>query len=408
MIITDKDRGDQYIRPSYMFDEEKIKAEYGSVDNWYYRNARWVASFYNQNTSSFTGNRSSNSSSPNTFSDRWANSPVAQIMENYRYLFGEQENFNFAYLMQDEHGGQVPAPFIKGKKLQNLILFMQGNIRKLLAASKLSVESLNPSRVSKKMEELALLELKRDFKDMFDQIERDFGIGFRPEGMQQGDMDEIIDMHSRTPVDKMEGYGLDILNDISNKNNLREKMIKAYTDAVIGRYCGILNTERGGRVHIQVIPPYNMIIDQSKDDDYNMEAEFVGYIEYLSPEEIRQKWVLDQDERNKITQIANEFDRAGSLINGYNTASTSLGFEWISTNPGRRHVACVTTYWLAEHEYEQDGDHKLVTKDDDGNKEITYLRIHRSTIIGNCVMKNFGPDDNVVYHPNLTISRCFL
>jgi len=407
MIITDKDRGDQYIRPSYMFDEEKIKAEYGSVDNWYYRNARWVASFYNQNTSSFTGNRSSNSSSPNTFSDRWANSPVAQIMENYRYLFGEQENFNFAYLMQDEHGGQVPAPFIKGKKLQNLILFMQGNIRKLLAASKLSVESLNPSRVSKKMEELALLELKRDFKDMFDQIERDFGIGFRPEGMQQGDMDEIIDMHSRTPVDKMEGYGLDILNDISNKNNLREKMIKAYTDAVIGRYCGILNTERGGRVHIQVIPPYNMIIDQSKDDDYNMEAEFVGYIEYLSPEEIRQKWVLDQDERNKITQIANEFDRAGSLINGYNTASTSLGFEWISTNPGRRHVACVTTYWLAEHEYEQDGDHKLVTKDDDGNKEITYLRIHRSTIIGNCVMKNFGPDDNVVYHPNLTYLPMF-
>jgi len=203
MIITDKDRGDQYIRPSYMFDEEKIKAEYGSVDNWYYRNARWVASFYNQNTSSFTGNRSSNSSSPNTFSDRWANSPVAQIMENYRYLFGEQENFNFAYLMQDEHGGQVPAPFIKGKKLQNLILFMQGNIRKLLAASKLSVESLNPSRVSKKMEELALLELKRDFKDMFDQIERDFGIGFRPEGMQQGDMDEIIDMHSRTPVEVM-------------------------------------------------------------------------------------------------------------------------------------------------------------------------------------------------------------
>ncbi len=408
MIISDNDRSDEYRRPDYIFDEEEIKEKYGDVDRWYVKNARWVASHYNQRNGSFLSNGGSDSkNSPNTFQTRWSNSPVAEILENYKYLFGEQENFNFNYLMQDEHGGQVPAPFIKGKKLHNLILFMQGNMRKLLAASKLSVESLNPHRVSKKMEELQLLELKRDFKEMFDKIEREFGIGFRPEGMQSGEMDDIIGAHADSPVDKMEGYGLDIINDISNKNNIRERMIKAYTDAVIGRYCGLLNTERGGRVHIQVIPPYNLIVDQSKDDDYNSEAEFCGYVEYLSPEEISQKWALTDPERSKLNELADQIDQGGGLLDMYNTPDSGLGFEWISTSPGRRHITCVTSYWMAEHDFEEDGDKELIVKGDDGEEKVTYLRIHKATIIGNCIMKNFGVDNNVVYHPNLTYLPMF-
>lgn len=403
MLIPTTEKSIEYIRPQYLFDENEIIENYGSVDNWYIANARWVASHYNMRDRLFLdGGTDGSTNLPNqNFFSRWGDSPVAEIQQNYKYLFGEQENFNYNYLINDEKGGQVPTPFIKGKKLQNLILFMQGNMRKLMSASRISVESLNPSRVSKKMEELQMMELKRDFEEWFKKIEEQSGVGFYPEGMNQGSIDDAILEHARTPVDKMEGYGLDVLNDVANKNNLREKMIKAYTDVVIGRYCGTYVTERGGRMHIQTIPPYNLIYDNSKDDDFNMEAEFTGFIEYLSPEEVGQKWHLTKKERDLLDSLAVASDESGGLLSQYQIPQAQLGFEWVGTGARRRHLSCVTTFWLSEHYMEDENGKPMRTKGDEGEEYVSYLRIHKATIIANAVMKDYGLDTNVVYHPNL-------
>lgn len=413
MILADKDtsKGISYERPSNIFNEADLKEEYGSVEAWYAQCARWVASNYNRRAGSLTDSSSDSVGTGESVSTNRTrtNLPVDEILENFRFFFGEQENMPYRYLTQDHKGGQLPVPFVNGQQIFRLIEVMNGGVRNLMRASKISVESLNPSRLSKKMEMLNLLETKRAFKNVFDEMERDMGLSFRPEGMQGGDIEDIIEKVEKSPIDKMEEYGLDVVNDIINKNSMKDKMVLAQKFAVIGRYCATYFTERGGRVYLQVIPPYSLILDASKDSDFNEEPEFIGFIEFLTPEEINQKWRLTADEKSLLKDLVSTTAQDDSLrifSERLNSGIPGNGFQWINTvGASSRHIACVTCFWLAEvDESDVDGSDDAsplrVVRDDDETVD-TYLQVHRATLIGNVVMKGYGREKNVVYHPNL-------
>jgi hypothetical protein len=116
---------------------------------------------------------------------------------------------------------------------------------------------------------------------------------------------------------------------------------------------------------------------------------------------------LDKDERKKLNELADTTDAAAGELDYYNTPDANLGFEWVGTGNNRRQLACVTSFWYSEHEEEIEGGEKMVTKNDDGEEKISFLKIHRTTIIANAVMKEWGLDENVVYHPNLTYLPMF-
>lgn len=393
-----------YDRPDNYFDKKKIEEKYGSIENWYAQNVRHIATHYN-----ISSNRDEVKTEGKRSTKRWAeNSPVDQIINNYRYFMGTQENFNFAYLTEDEKGGELPAPYVKGEQIFELIEYMRGGIRKVLNSTKISIESLEPSKISKKLEKVKMIRLKKDLTEFFNQTQEKFGMGFFPEGIGNGiDLDEAVEKVMKSPIDEMEEYGLDLVNDIINRNRLKDQMMRAFTDCAIGRYCGVYVDELHGRPYTEVIPPYNLILDLSNDSDYNESAEFVGWVTFMSPEEIYYRYDLDDEERELVKDMSITDPGIGfDLLNHYNSSTGSdIGFNWWGGPDGRnyRQVAVVTGFWITEVP-----ETKKAKKKKGGGKEITpihgndserysYLRIDRGTIIGNAILTDYGQDYNVVY-----------
>jgi len=150
-----------------------------------------------------------------------------------------------------------------------MLEYMRGGIRKIINSTKISVESLDPSKVSKKLEQVQLIKMKKELAEFFNNSLEQFGMGFFPEGIGNNiDMDEAMEKVMKSPIDEMEEYGLDLINDIVSRNRLKDTMMKAFTDAAIGRYCGVYVDEVNGRPYTEVIPPYNLILDMSNDSDY--------------------------------------------------------------------------------------------------------------------------------------------
>jgi hypothetical protein len=393
-----------YDRPDSYFDKKEIEKKYGSLENWYAQNVRFISAHYN-----IAANTDENRREGREGVKRWAEmTPVDQIINNYRYFMGTQENFNFAYLTEDEKGGELPAPYVKGEQIFELMEYMRGGIRKIINSSKISVESLEPSKISKKMDKVQMIKLKRDLAEFFNGVQQDFGMGFFPEGIGNDvDMDDAIEKVMKSPIDEMEEYGLDLINDIVSRNRLKDTMMRAFTDCAIGRYCGIYVDEMHGRPYTEVIPPYNLILDFGNDSDYNEKAEFVGWVSFMTPEEISYRYDLTDEERELVKDMSITDPGIGfELLNHYNGGSGSdVGFNWWGGPNGNnyRQVAVVTGFWITEVPED-----KKVKKDKKGGKKAepihgndseryTYLRIDRATIIGNAIITDYGQDYNVVY-----------
>jgi len=392
-----------YDRPDSYFDKKKIEEEYGSIENWYAQNVRYIATHYNIASNTDEVKREGKRSTK-----RWAEaSPVDQIINNYRYFMGTQENFNFAYLTEDDKGGELPAPYVKGEQIFELIEYMRGGIRKVLNSTKIAIESLEPSKISKKLEKVQMIKLKKELTEFFNQTQEQFGMGFFPEGIGNNiDLDEAVEKVMKSPIDEMEEYGLDLINDIINRNRLKDQMMRAFTDCAVGRYCGVFVDEMHGRPYTEVIPPYNLIVDFSNDSDYNETAEFVGWVTFMTPEEIYYRYDLTDEERELVKEMSITTPGIGfELLNHYNGSSGSdIGFNWWGGPDGRnyRQVAVVTGFWITEVPEDKKVNKKKGGKDitpvhGNDSERYTYLRIDRATMIGNAILTDYGQDYNVVY-----------
>jgi len=409
-----------YDRPDSYFDKKEIEKKYGSLENWYAQNVRFISAHYNIAANTDEVRRDGKEGVK-----RWAEmTPVDQIINNYRYFMGTQENFNFAYLTEDEKGGELPAPYVKGEQVFELMEYMRGGIRKIINSSKISIESLNPSKISKKMEKVRLIKLKKDLSEFFNNTQEKFGMGFFPEGIGNDvDMDEAVERALKSPIDEMEEYGLDLINDIVTRNRLKDTMMKAFTDCAIGRYCGVYVDEMHGRPYTEVIPPYNLILDFGNDSDYNEKAEFVGWVSFMTPEEIYYRYDLSDEERELVKDMSIADPGIGfELLNHYNGSNgTDVGFNWWGGPNGNnyRQVAVVTGFWLTEvpedkkmKKGKKEGKEAAPIHGNDSER-YTYLRIDRATLIGNAIITDYGQDYNVVYdsmdpsRPMLPV-RCFI
>lgn len=402
-MIIDKTHSVAYDidRPSNLFTKENLKDKFeDSEDQYYIKHARWIASRYNLERST----RYSHKESKSGLQQSNERSTVDQILSNYAYVLGEQENMTYAYLTQDSEGGELQAPFTKGEQIYRLVEFMKGGLRTLLNNAKVSVESLDPSKQSKKMERVQNIEMKKKLLPLFEQMEAETGLGYYPEGMGQTDLDSALEELSMSPSDKLEMYGLDILTDTVNRNRLQDQMLRAAADAIIGRHASMYAEVNMGRVITQVIPPYTRILDDSTDDDFRSKDEYTGFIEQLTPEEITAKWNLTPEERELLPELLSNANMYGN----YNqpSAGSSFNFKWIgSTISGsNRHIACATVFFISEipSDGKVEGGEVRAREGDRYSKGEDYadFRLERAVLIGNAIIKAYGPDTNVVYSPN--------
>lgn len=391
-----------YEKPRQDLTVDEIEKEYGSLDNWYANNARYVASIYNRGIN-FNDFEEKNQRGRYTNQDI---DEIDQIIENYRYYLGNQHNFNYSYLGEDTDGNLMQAPFIKGQKVGSIIDYMRGSFLRMLKGVRVSVESISQISQDKRKKKIQ----KVMFKERMEQLLKEIpAVQINPVDMKEGDtMQDIIDAIKREPIDEAEVIGYDSAQDIMIRNNYVETGLRSFTDAVIGRFTGIHPFAVNGHVYWKVIPPYLLIRDTSINDDYNRSCMEVGYVEYLTPNQIFNKFPeIPADERKKINEMWNEPDSAN--VEGWFTQNSGhpVNFNWFNVNPSERnrYIAVVTTFWRSQKDPDggmlsdeskeanpldhSNGKHEGVT-----TAEETF---RTATIVGNRFMYRYGEVENVIY-----------
>jgi hypothetical protein len=396
-----------YQPPRQDLTDKQIVEQYGSFDAYDKQMVRYCCTFYNRPNEFYDIFYQQIPSVQSTLKKR-PYSPVLQILENYRYYNGEQFNFNYAFLSKTVTGEEVPAPFIPGQKIYQVVEFLKGSYASVIRNAKLRCRSLSKQAEGNRYKLLTLALLKFNYKEIFDLMEESGSMTMQPVPEDKMETRESIYKYvEENPFEASEKLGNSFLEFIVRDNDFTNKAIRSYFDTRVGRYSGMVCRIINGRIDIQTIPGYQLIIDNRVDDDLNSQARFRGIIEYLTPEEIFERYVFNEDERSEILANAgglNEF------MAPFNSFSDPINFRWWSTT--NRQIAVVTMYWMqlvdTRYVYKRDSngkikypyEYKILSENDKRTGEFFVSAPRQATLIGNKYVRDNRFCDDIIYHPN--------
>jgi hypothetical protein len=328
--------------------------------------------------------------------------PVDEMLRMFTYYLGKQENRDYYYKTKDENNCDLPTVWINGQKLTSMIDFMIGNAIKMIENIEPSVKGTSEALVSKKNLMLQLAMIKIKYAEIFEEMSED-GVEFNPTGLENFETPEEVNKFINYDYKEYaEVIAQRLATDILYRNRFVEKYKQAFLYLLLGGTCGIENSIKNGRQYKEVILPYNLIWDNSVDDDFNTRAHYVGKIDWLTPGEILSKpeflEYLTPQEIDEIKSVNTQ------------TLDKMLGEEYITSNKlrwwynysGVPKMACVTGYWVGYKElrYEQ-------VKDQYGNEHFSKMRtrqnskywiktVYKGTLIANKYLVDYGEQTNIV------------
>lgn len=396
-----------YQPPRQDLTDKQIVEQYGTFDAYDKQMVRYCCTFYNRPNEFYDIFYQQIPSVQSTLKKR-PYSPVLQMLENYRYYNGEQFNFNYAFLSKTITGEEVPAPFIPGQKIYQIVEFLKGSYASVIRNAKLRCRSLSKQAEGNRFKILTLALLKYNYKEIFDIMESEGSMSLNPVPEDKMETKESIYKYiEENPFEASEKLGNTFLEFIVRDNDFTNKAIRSYFDTRVGRYSGMVCRVINGRIDIQTIPGYQLIIDNRVDDDLNNQARFRGVIEYLTPEEIFERYIFNEDERSEILANAgglNEF------MAPFNSFSDPINFRWWSTT--NRQIAVVTMYWMqlvdTRYVYKRDSngkikypyEYKILSENDKRTGEFFVSAPRQATLIGNKYVRDNRFCDDIIYHPN--------
>lgn len=359
---------------------------------WYADNVRYVASKYNTQQNNL-GYRES---------DKFYDKPVDEMLRMFSYYLGKQENRDYYYTTKDQSNCDLPTVWINGQKLTSMIDFMLGSAIKMIENIEPSVRATNKAVVNRKTKKLELALLKLELSGLFNELEK-MGIYFNPTGSKEFSTPEETMKYMQYDYKE---YGEEIAQrmatDILYRNRFVDKYKQAFFYTMLGGVVGIENKVVNKRQVKDIILPYNLIWDNSIDDDLNTKARFVGKIDWLTPGEILSNPIflqqLTDEEVNEIKTLnTNNIDK---LLGEDNITTNKL--KWYYNTNGVPSLAAVTTYWIGYKElrYEQ-------VKDKFGNTHYAKIKgrqtsqyftktVYKGTLLANKYLVDFGEQPNIV------------
>jgi hypothetical protein len=387
---------------------DEIEKVYGSVEAWIAKNIRYISTFYNQRQSysnSFFGQ--ARPTDYNTMRYAPGASPVTRMQENYRYYLGEQFNYKYSFLEQAPDGSTVPSPFIPGQRVFQVIEFLKGSYASVVRNAKIRCQSTSRDAQTYREKMIALALLKYDLYENVAEME---GMGVKIEtpfdGLEVKDKKDLLRKAQETPIERSEMLGNEILARVVDKYQILSKAIRSWTDTRIAGPTGMIFRRFGTRVDVQVIPPTHLIVDNRVDDEFNREARFRGFIEFLTPEEIMERGYsgVGRKERDALfAMVANEATGSASLM------GTNVNFMW--SKPQTREIACVTGYFIYLKDtrlvYRRDSkgnirlpySYKRLKDSDPRSGEIMKPVIYYGTLIADRFLVDYGQADETLYDP---------
>lgn len=373
--------------PEQTLRKEEIKELYGSEEHWYTECIRYIASRYNRSV--ITNNGTTEKPANVTFGAFLRNSPIQEMWENNRYFHGLQDNSRYSFWFEDPFVNQgliynqgdalIRVPDEKGNQIYNLITHLVGSFSGRISYSTLTVENNSRSGRSK-------IEKERKKAFLFEILRRrgilkslaNLGVDFNPfPAMQNAEIEQIIEYVNNYP---QEVEMFKIMRDIEYRNNTKGLISDGFFNIILNRIGAIyVYNDDDGMVKHQLINPYSVVIDQRADNDFSLEDRFCGFVQFLTPGEIFERYkITDEEEKERIRQMATG--------RGFQDSSTYLAqnfynFPWWWERENT--VACFNAFWKS---YDYKGD-------------FVYQTVKKGTLIGNCILKNHGLEKNIVKNP---------
>jgi hypothetical protein len=386
-----------------------VKESEKTVD-WFTQYSRWaVATFYNQPRQAF-------------YSGDIIDKGISQeAIENWSYVFGNQNNYRYKYMTTDFSGNQLPVQWIPGGKIGSLVDHLKGIMLTGIENIEVTVKNLSKNVASMKSKMLNRLMFYYEFKDMLDDM--------IPEGMEYKPVREAPeDLETKDDAVKFIENWQDKYAIIAEKigqsqiyqDRLKEKFLQSGVNQIVGGLSAILTDIQNGRVVNTVIPDYEVIWDNRDNDPFNSQAYLCGYVKHNVPyQEIirRYKQWLSPEDMDEIRLIAS---------NGYNNMEDFLFFYnvgfgvdnrfnwWHNAGTSNMTMSTATVYWIAPRDWRyrqlpnrmgvdrvlRINDNETYSGEEKQQKGKDMLGdfegwdIHMATLIGNKYIVNYG------YMPN--------
>jgi len=206
--------------------------------------------------------------------------PVDEMIRMFTYYLGKQENRDYYYVTQDADNCKLPHVWINGQKLTSMVDFMLGSAIKMIENIEPSVRGMSRALISKKNKMYQLAMAKIIFKEVSD-LMSEKGVEFTPTGTEQLESKEDLQRWMQYDYrEYSEEIAQRLAQDILYRNKFIEKYKQAFLYLLLGGVIGIENYIKKGRQIKEIILPYNLIWDNTVDDDYNSRAQFVGKVDW--------------------------------------------------------------------------------------------------------------------------------
>lgn len=393
-------------KPVSISQPDLLAPEKDKTPLWYANNVRFFSTFYNKpfNTPYATNAAQINENL----------TPVDQMMRWYQYYEGRQTNLNFNHIQNSSTTATIQNTWTNGQKVKQIVDYLEGNMSETLVNAKIGTKAYSKyakNRHSKRIEDAML---KYDNAPIFEQMAKEFGVEFKPAFPNAVQSEKDIAFWAEFDYKEQgELYAADIANSLYRKNYGYSLYKDLFKDCLIAGVCGEHNFVENGLIKQKRIPAYNLIWDNSIQDDYNRKAKFGGLVEYMAPVDIVKQWGgkergLDETEIEEIKKLSKDGADA-DFISKYDSFQN---ISWYGRRPGDKsrinNIAVVTMYFvcLRDTRYKETEDNyqnKLIKKLNDDkpknkNKEGDYrvLDVYKATVIGNKWLVDWGLANNVV------------
>lgn len=359
---------------------------------WYLSNSRYIVNrFYNQVING------------GVEGDRTGVSDM--IREMFLYYYGEhsQDVYNYEIGMG---GVGIGTPFVADQRPRTLLEHARGRLYQMIEPVKrsMAVRSLDYEVQMKRKGLKEQLEAKR----VIDPLIRGTGVEFMPEGISDIGDNEDIDSIVKKYRTETEIGALNLARGIYYEEECERKFDYLALHQIVGNISFLAFDISGGRIGIRPIPCSQVIFDDRQIGDYSDDCEVGGYIVYMTPSEVFQRWgsvYEDKEKREFLEDMARGKTMSGFNMEGvmkyYNTGDNITYWD---RQTGK--VAVAVTYWLSystqDYYVTSGGTVRRLRKGSqylDGDKVVKgyekegvdrKLKWHYCITVGNAVVADYG------------------
>lgn len=324
---------------------------------WFCQMARWIVlQYYNTYAlpSSYSPQSTSgilNSAGSPTSNGMSSRTVVDEMLDNYEYYFGNQQNRIFNHLTTGMNNQPLPNVWIKGQEIRSLVDHMKGKGIQLIDPIEKNIvaESISENALLKKQDIFDKIDLATQIGDTLNELGGG-DVQFQPAGeMDYSDPAQVKNAKKKIR-EEYENANTVIARSVYFKNQMEQMFLDSVSDTAICNLTGMEFIEANNELKAKYIPGYQCIYDFSTWGQYGDKQQVGGYIEpVLLSDMIKDYKDLNPEWIKEVEDVL--YNEAGTpasvnFCEYYNAPFQNV--RWWYNN--ERWISKAVVYWVGKRE----------------------------------------------------------